>query len=378
VIASLPCVEATPPAGVRLCTQQGEELPAQVCEVTPDWCRAGGQGQVQVAFVVPQLAAGETLHVRGEFGDFPDPAPQVLVAPAAAGQLEVRVQGELLTTYRYLGDLVRPCCYPVLAPGGVGVTRRWPLEDTNPNEPHDHPHHRSMWVAHGAINGTDNWSEGPNHGYQLHREVLGTCSGTVLGQFSALNDWTDREQRRVLQEVRTLTAYAVAPEVRLFDFDVTFHATDYDVRFGDTKEGGILAFRVATGMDGDHGGRIENAYGGVGEAECWGKRAPWCDYSGRLAGETLGVAIFDHPRSFRHPTYWHVRDYGMYTANPFGWHDFHHDPARDGSHLLPKGATLTFHYRVYLHRGDTQEAEVGARYHDYAHPPRVETAAERG
>jgi len=227
-------------------------------------------------------------------------------------------------------------------------------------------------VAHGDVNGTDNWSEVEGHGFQLHREVLVAESGLVYGQLAASTDWTDRDQTEVLEERRALSAWAVGSDARLFDFDVRFTATERDVRFGDTKEGGILAMRVAPAMDGDHGGRIENSYGAVGEGECWGRRAQWCDYAGEIHGERLGIAIFDHPKSFRHPTYWHVRDYGMYTANPFGWHDFHNDPAADGSHVLPQGASLNFHYRVYLHRGGTAEADVAARYHDYANPPRVE------
>jgi hypothetical protein len=192
---------------------------------------------------------------------------------------------------------------------------------------------------------------------------------------AAVNHWTTAARVKLLEETRLLTAYAVADDARLFDFDVTFVATECDLRFGDTKEGGILSLRVAPALDGDHGGRIQNSYGGVGEAECWGRRAHWCDYSGEIDGETLGIAVFDHPGSFRHPTYWHVRDYGMYTANPFGWHDFHDDPARDGSQVLPRGACLRFHYRVYLHRGHADSAAVAARYHDYANPPGVTVMA---
>jgi len=206
---------------------------------------------------------------------------------------------------------------------------------------------------------------------QLHRGLLAVSGGPVFGMVGALNDWNDAQGRKLLEERRVLTAYAVSGDARLFDLDVCFTATECDVRFGDTKEGGILALRVAPSMDGDHGGVIENSYGAVGEAECWGRRAQWCDYCGEVDGQRVGIAVFDHPHSFRHPTFWHVRDYGMYTANPFGWRDFSGDPAADGSHLLPRGASLLFHYRVLLHRGWAQDAAVAERYHDYANPPRL-------
>ena len=41
-----------------------------------------------------------------------------------------------------------------------------------------------------------------------------------------------------------------------------------------------------------------------------------------VEGKTVGVAILNHPDSFRFPTTWHVRTYGLFAANPFGWHDF--------------------------------------------------------
>ena len=54
----------------------------------------------------------------------------------------------------------------------------------------------------------------------------------------------------------------------------------------------------------------------------WGKRADWVDYYGNVAGEIVGIAIFDHPKNLRHPTYWHARSYGLLAANPFGLREF--------------------------------------------------------
>ena len=119
------------------------------------------------------------------------------------------------------------------------------------------------------------------------------------------------------------------------------------------------------------GGKIENGIGGVNEDETWGKRAPWCDYTGPVNGKTVGVTIMDHPESFRHPTYWHVRNYGLMTANPFGLSYFYNDKSRRGSHMLAPGESIVGIYRYYVHKGDATEANIKERYHDFAHPPKV-------
>ncbi len=133
--------------------------------------------------------------------------------------------------------------------------------------------------------------------------------------------------------------------------------TDGPVRFGDTKEGGMCSIRVASALEEKRGGgRITNGSGGQGEKACWGKPAPWCDYSGTRAGKPVGIAILDHPGNFRYPTTWHVRAYGLMTANPFGISYFTDDKARDGSHTWQKGEVVEYWYRVVLHSGDAASA----------------------
>jgi hypothetical protein len=82
-------------------------------------------------------------------------------------------------------------------------------------------------------------------------------------------------------------------------------------------------------------------------------------------GKIVGIAIFDDPGNPRHPTTWHVRDYGLFAANPFGLHEFEKRPAHTGDFTIPAGQSATFRYRFYLHEGDEKEARVAEMYEDY-------------
>ena len=85
-----------------------------------------------------------------------------------------------------------------------------------------------------------------------------------------------------------------------------------------------------------------------------------------MEGKTVGIAIFDHPQNPRHPTWWHVRDYGLFAANPFGQHDFESLADKTAGNLtVPAGKSVTFRYRFYLHEGDEQQAKVAERYKQY-------------
>ena len=97
-----------------------------------------------------------------------------------ADRLRVEINGQLFTEYFYK-DVPRPYCYPLIGPGDVAMTRNWPMKDT-PGEEHDHPHHRSLWFAHGAINGHDFWSEQKAFGKTVHEDFLEVKSGNESGR----------------------------------------------------------------------------------------------------------------------------------------------------------------------------------------------------
>jgi hypothetical protein len=151
---------------------------------------------------------------------------------------------------------------------------------------------------------------------------------------------------------------------RTIDCEFTIVANHGPVKMGDTKEG-TFAIRVVKALDSPPG-RMVNSNGAVGEKAVWGKRADWVDFYGTVAGEEVGIAVFDNPKNFRHPTYWHARHYGLLAANPFGLKEFTHDRHQDGSYTIPAGQSLALRYRVLIHEGDYQQARVADAYRQYA------------
>src|SRR5690349_17801082 len=138
-------------------------------------------------------------------------------------RLRIDIDGQLFTEY-YFKDVPRPCCYPLMGPGNLPMTRDWPMKNV-PNEEHDHPHHRSFWFAHGSINGQDFWSEEKNFGKTVHERFTGIKSGKTFGEIKSHNQWISHDGVVVCTDDRALRIYEPAtPEERVFDFEITLHA----------------------------------------------------------------------------------------------------------------------------------------------------------
>jgi hypothetical protein len=338
---------------------------------------AQADGHGQVCLWLDAMKAG----TEGEFlilGPDASAKDRVTIDVSQPRAAVVKLDGKEFTTYRYPADWPRPYLYPVIGPTGAGVTRNFPMKKGDPTEREDHPHHTSLWTAHGDVNGVNHWhvTDDPSQqGHQVHRKFLEVISGPVFGRLVALIDWNDPNGKRQLTEHRTYTFYAPTANARLMDVEVKFLFTDGDVTFGDTKEGGLLALRVAGTMKEKSGGTILNANGLKGAKAAWGKPAPWCDYYGPVAGKTVGLTIMDAPSNPGYPTRYHVRDYGLFTANIFGLSHFV-GKGNDGSRTWKNGETVTFDYRLYIHRGDTEQAGVAKEYALFATPPKVEVEVE--
>ncbi len=334
------------------------------CQVGP----AGGASQVACMF--PCLAAGEERAVSLEEGSSPSIEGVRLRQVGEDSTVRIYMEGDLFSVFHHGETWARPFLHPLIGPFGDPVTRAYPVVRDVPGETQDHPHHKSFWVAWGDVNGADNWSENEQgHARMVVRGLTAVESGPVFGRLGCALDWISETGAKLLQEDREFVFWNAPASGRLVDLTVRLRATQGEVTFGDTKEGGICSIRTASSMDAKADGTIVNSFGGINEAETWGKRAHWCDYYGPVNGKTVGIAIFDHPSNLRHPTYWHVRDYGLMTANPFGLSHFLRDPTVDGCYRLAAGEVLTFRYRIYVHAGDTEAGKVADKYHDYINPP---------
>lgn len=285
-------------------------------------------------------------------------------------KVRIEVNGELFTEYCFSGA-PHVYFYPVLGPGGTPMTRDFPMKKSD-GEEQDHKHHRSLWFSHGDVNGVDFWSEEERAGSIRHVKFLETQSGKYAGWIRSTNEWVNTEGGVICTDERVFRVYARPNNERLFDFEVTLFAGNKDLTLGDTKEG-TMAIRLNESLrlkansfhQKDPVGSILLS-GGEKDQSTWGKRGAWCDYSGFIAGKQVGVAIFDHPHNPRHPTYWHVRDYGLFAANPFGIHDFEKKAKGAGNLVIPAGRSLTFRYRFYMHEGDAAAGKVADRYKEYS------------
>lgn len=321
------------------------------------------------------------------------------------GGVSVKVGGKPFASY-VVDQANKPYLWPVYGPTGKAMTRAYPMQDvaSETKAQRDHPHHRGIVFGHESVGdsawkfpekwdgitgdekhtGGDTWHEKMTFEEQMQnpksalraKQRLGTVARIAHREFTELKadgdkavvasvcEYLDTAGKRFMTEERRLT-FRVIGGMRAIDFDQDFIATDGEARLEARKDAG-LSIRVPASMavDAKQGGRIVTSAGHT-DKDAWGKAAEWCDYQGPVEGEQLGVAMLNHPSSFRHPTHWHVRTYGLFTANPFGQREF--DKALpDGTTTLKPGGRLKLRHRFLFHTGDEKSAKIAEAYAEYA------------
>jgi hypothetical protein len=289
-------------------------------------------------------------------------------------RVRIEIDGRLFSEYFFRGAQ-GPYLYPILMPDGAGLTREFPIRGET-GEWHYHPHHRSLWFTHGAVNECNFWwPDSPKAGAIINDGILEAKSGAV-GILRAQSRWVSAEGKLICRDEQKISVRPIEEGI-LVDFEITLFApTTAPVVFEDTKEGS-MAIRIAPWMAMPH--RFENSTQvvpgaghalnseGARDSAAWGQRAKWVDYFAPHKDKVYGIAIFDHPQNPRYPTWWVVRDYGLLAANPFGKHDFEkRGDANAGNFEMSPSGRVTFRYRFYFHTGDTDTAKVAQRFRDFA------------
>lgn len=295
------------------------------------------------------------------------------VRTTATGGAIVRLYGEPIAEY-VVDRGNKPFLWRILGPTGKSMTRSFPMADL-PGETTDHVHQRGLTFAHQGVNGFDTWAEDATYRDTPHASKLDkvgairhrgyrTLAGGSTAVIHAHNQFVDSANTPLLEEERRMT-FSFAPGRRMIDVDIDLIAAPGPIELADMKDAGLL-IRVPDSMAVDRGlgGTIVNS-NGERDGAAWSRHAAWVDYHGPVEGEHLGIAILNHPTSFRHPTAWHVRTYGLFCANPFGLKQMN-PAAESGAVTLQAGERLSLRHRFVFHVGDEQQAGIAAAYEAYA------------
>ncbi len=327
------------------------------------------QRSVRVGFGI-LLAAGSWIQTVE--------AAQFAIKEEPSGDIAVYLDGELFTRY-VTSDKVTNKCYfwPIVGPGGVKMTRAYPMKDVA-GEKQDHPHHRSVCFGLQSAGGYNTWHERmtftrdgkvdeskmASNGRQVHTEVIlaETKGDTARLILEGLNLTPEGEP--YLAFVRKVDFSVAENGSRIMDIDITLTGVKDKVTILGKKDSG-LSVRVAHSMcvEAGEGGRIVNSDGHK-DKDAWGKRASWVDFNGPVEGQRMGVAMLNHPDSFRYPTPWHVRTYGLFTANAFALKEVAGEADR-GDFDLEKGKSIHLKHRLIFHQGDEKHANIAGAWQAY-------------
>jgi hypothetical protein len=308
-------------------------------------------------FLVGAIAAGEKKSFVVEHGEAERVAGMKVVDKD--GYLSIEGPGREITRY-YTGPEAekhkKPFFYPLIGQG-VNVLREWPIGPGREGEAKDHPHHTGMYHAFGEVNGKEYWSKLPI----TPKKILRKEGGPAYARIVAENAWGD-------DLLETHDVFILnAGEDAVVDWTITLKALIPTVFAKDIKAAkeGSFALRMAAGLSEvpqkgqkDFGlAMMSDAKANKGENAIRADTAPWVDYTGEVDGKKVGVSVMNHPASFRYPTTWHVRAYGLFAANPW---------IIKGENSLAAGESLLLRYRVYVHEGNSKVGKVPETFEGYA------------
>ena len=249
------------------------------------------------------------------------------------------------------GDMYksRPDFYPVYSPSGREVTCTCAYR---------YNHHKSIFIGHADVNGINFFHDNNPTRSNLGDIVLEKCQHGIDENGMHVmthNGWITKADVRLLEEERNFTVI-LGENAHIIDLTSTLIASQTDLTFEQDNHA-FLGVRVADTMDVEDGGTILNANGQRNEEEAMRQSANWTDYSGVVAGKTVGVTLMNHPSN--PPSAFFTRNYGTFLTN-FTLLD---------KYELSRGERLTQRFRILVHEGDATEADVENYYNQFVETP---------
>ncbi len=299
----------------------------------------------------------------------------VFVNDTANQKIDVQLNGTLFTSYHYQASLPKPVLFPLVTASGKTLTRGFPI-DPQPGERVDHPHHMGNWFNYGDVNGLDFWNNSDaipkekleDYGKIVHSEIVKI--NQEEGSLTTKSKWQNITGKSLLDET-TVFKFSQEGKTRIIDRYTTLTALQ-DISLKDNKEG-VFGVRVTRAMElpakkpaifvdvqgnpteikvldntGVNGNYLSSE--GLEGNDVWGTRAEWVKLYSTINDEPVSITIIDHPNNVGYPTYWHARDYGLFSANPLGQKVFSKGK-ETLNFALKKGESVTFHYRMLIHSG---------------------------
>jgi hypothetical protein len=274
------------------------------------------------------------------------------------GNLVIAADDQPVATYVFEDSKIpRPYFAHVKAPGGQQVTRNHPPINGKDLMDHD-TLHPGIWMAFGDLVGSDFWRNQAKIVHKSFTRRPETRKGSAA--FIEEKQYLRPDHSLVCREEFRCSIHARHGGYLLV-WDSTF-SSDSEFYFGDQEEMG-LGLRVATPLSEVSGGQLTDSEGRKGAPAIWSQSARWCDYSGVVDGQRIGMTLMCHPENFRR-SWLHARDYGLVAANLFGRKAMKQgEPSKV---IVPPGQSLRLRYAVWIHCGDpAPEWTLEMAYADY-------------
>ena len=267
--------------------------------------------------------------------------------------------------FNYGKDTRKPYFHPVALIDGTVLTCL---------SPRDHPWHLALWFSWDKLNGVQYWENDPKTGWPDGRTEVVEAKVIPNQDYSATILLTlayhPPDGPPLLTEKRKITVSTPDKDGRYWiDWEGAFTAGKQDVRLqGGTAGGGYagMSVRISQATKDwrliDSEGRVDLP-GGPAAKNTHGQKARWMDFSvvDAASSEIGGIAILQHPSTFRYPTHWHnVMD----DKFPFGY--FSPAPLWAEPFTLQAGKTLKVSYRILIHPGRETKDQLEAEWRAFS------------